>query len=32
MDPKFLMCKKCGSTITFLTGEGDDVNVVGMKW
>lgn len=25
MDPKFLMCEKCGSTITFLTGEGDNV-------
>ena len=29
MDPKFLMCKKCGSTITFLTGEGDDVKCCG---
>ena len=29
MDAKFLMCKKCGSTITFLTGEGDNVKCCG---
>lgn len=29
MDVKFLMCKKCGSTITFLTGDGDGVHCCG---
>ena len=29
MDSRFVMCKKCGSTITFLTGEGDDVKCCG---
>ena len=31
MDVKFLMCKKCGSTITFLTGDGDNVQCCGEK-
>lgn len=29
MEAKFLMCKKCGSTVTFITGEGDDVKCCG---
>lgn len=31
MEAKFLMCKKCGSTMTFLTGECDDVKCCGEK-
>jgi len=29
MEVKFLMCKKCGSTITFITGDGDNVHCCG---
>ncbi len=29
MDVKFLRCEKCGSTITFLTGNGDNVKCCG---
>lgn len=31
MKPKFLICEKCGSVLTFLTGDGDDVNCCGEK-
>ncbi len=31
MDVKFLMCKKCGSTLTFLTGDGDNIHCCGEK-
>lgn len=29
MDVKFLRCKKCGTTITFLVGDGDNVMCCG---
>lgn len=29
MDAKFLLCKKCGTAITFLTGDGDNVKCCG---
>lgn len=29
MDVKFLICEKCGTVITFLTGDGDNVKCCG---
>lgn len=29
MDVKFLICEKCGSTLTFLTGDGDNIQCCG---
>ena len=29
METKFLICEKCGSTLTFLTGDGDNVQCCG---
>ena len=29
METRFLICEKCGSTVTFLTGDGDNVQCCG---